>query len=100
MADPAGHGRSPPGDFVDHTGHLAMNIIRSLMGGHTRSCYCCGAPQTPMSDHGGNPIMMTAHEFRCLKTDRRKLPAFLRVEFQRALDWEKQELRKRLVLVR
>ena len=77
-----------------------MNILRSLMGSHTRTCYACGAPQTPMSDHGGHPIMMTAHEFNCLKTARQKLPAFLRVEFQRTLDWEKQELRKHLAVVR
>ena len=77
-----------------------MNIVRSLMGGHNRTCYGCGAPQTPMSDHNGIPIMMTAHEFSCLKSDRRKLPAFLRAEFQRTLDREKQQLRKRLVVVR
>ena len=53
-----------------------------------------------MSDGLGNPIMMTAHEFACLKSDRRKLPAFLRVEFQQTLDWEKRQLRERLTIVR
>lgn len=77
-----------------------MNILKSLMGSHMRTCYACGAPQTPMSDHEGHPIMMTAHEFKCLKMDRNKLPAFLRVEFQRTLDWEKRELRGRFAIVR
>ena len=77
-----------------------MNIVRSLMGIHARPCYACGAPQSPMSDAGGNPVQMTAHEFSCLKAAPEKLPAFLRVKFQQTLDWEKQERRKRFEIVR
>jgi hypothetical protein len=79
---------------------LRMNIVRSLTGVHARPCYACGAPQSPMSDTAGNPIQMTAHEFICLKGDPKKLPAFLRVEFQKTLNWEKQERRKRLEILR
>jgi len=53
-----------------------------------------------MSDAGGNPVQMTAHEFSCLKAAPEKLPAFLRVKFQQTLDWEKQERRKRFEIVR
>jgi hypothetical protein len=77
-----------------------MNIVRSLMGIHARPCYACGAPQNPMSDTVGNPVQMTAHEFVCLKGDPRKIPAFLRVEFQKTLDWEEQERRKKFAIVR
>lgn len=77
-----------------------MNIVRSLTGIHARACYACGAPQSPMSDAGGDPVPMTAHEFSCLKAAPEKLPAFLRVKFQQTLDWEKQEARKRFAIVR
>ena len=53
-----------------------------------------------MSDAAGNPVQMTAHEFSCLKAAPEKLPASLRVKFQQTLDWEKQEQRKRFVIVR
>jgi hypothetical protein len=53
-----------------------------------------------MSDADGEPVQMTAHEFICLKSDPGKIPPFLRVEFQQTLLWEKQERRKRLVIVR
>lgn len=76
-----------------------MNIVRSLTGVHARACYGCGAPQSPMSDAAGDPVLMTAHEFVCLKGAPEKIPAFLRVEFQRTLKWEKQEMRKRLAVV-
>lgn len=77
-----------------------MNIVRSLTGVHARPCYACGAPQTPMSDTVGNPVQMTAHEFICLKGNPGKIPAFLRVEFQKTLNWEKLERRKRFEVVR
>jgi hypothetical protein len=53
-----------------------------------------------MSDAVGSPVQMTAHEFICLKGDPGKIPAFLRVEFQKTLNWEKQERRKRFEIVR
>jgi hypothetical protein len=53
-----------------------------------------------MSDADGNAVLMTAHEFLCLKSEPGKIPPFLRAEFQRTLDWEKQERRKRLKIVR
>jgi len=53
-----------------------------------------------MSDTAGNPVQMTAHEFICLKGDPGKIPGFLRVEFQKTLNWEKQERRKRFEIVR
>jgi len=53
-----------------------------------------------MSDTAGNPVQMTAHEFICLKGDPKRIPGFLRVEFQKTLNWEKQAKRKRFGIVR
>ena len=36
-----------------------------------------------MSDTAGNPVQMTAHEFIRLRGDPKKIPGFLRVEFQK-----------------
>ena len=77
------------------------SIIRSMIGIHSRPCYVCGAPQTPMTDkHTGEAVLITAHEFICLKNIPPILiPPFLRVEFNKTIDWERQERRKRLSVV-
>jgi hypothetical protein len=53
-----------------------------------------------MSDADGKAVLMTAHEFVCLKSEPGKIPAFLRAEFQQTLGWEKRERRKRFKIVR
>ena len=53
-----------------------------------------------MSDAGGNPVQLTAHEFSGLTAAPEKLPAFLRVKFQQTLNWEKQERRKKFAIIR